>query len=269
MKLPEPSPAPTIGYTLRNSGTLTTGAAGAAALFIRASTSAFNIYRNQTLAGTNFPAETQTNIAVGTHPTFVERARVVSSGIRFWPIHAMTASTGLMSVVPINDDDALFDGVVHSFADLKSTQGVCVDGLKEGAFISAPLENEYTFYKPTSNNITVTGNDQDWSSVLILIEGSASTLYLGWEVVTHYEGIVSATSGSAIGGAQAPTLMQKAQAVYQKVYANTWGGLHQGSRDKISALIKAKAMAYAKTVGRKALTYISPGAGALLQLTNG
>jgi hypothetical protein len=248
-KSPDAVHAATIGYTLRHSGTLTTSTIVPQSLiFFRASVSSENIYRNQTLAASSFPATTQTNIGVGTHPSFVQRARIVSAAVRVWPVYAMTASQGVMSVIPINDDDALFDGAAHTFADLQSSSDAHLGKMEEFQFNLTPLHDGALDFKEVSNNITVTGDVQDWTSLLLIADGTATTLYLAWEIVIHYEGIVDATDGHAIGNLESKQDHVGLVKHFMIEQAHKWGGIYIGARSKVHAALKSGASSFLKGV---------------------
>jgi hypothetical protein len=180
----------------------------------------------------------------------------------------MTASSGTMSVIPISDDDALFDGSAHDLTDLYSTQGAQIGKMREFQYNLSPMEDEYTFFKPTSNNITVTGNDQDFTSVLVVIDGSANTLYMAWEVVIHYEGIVTATSGSALGTLSNNNPNNSLIKTYQTRMARLYSGFKSGPTELVHRTLERVAKRAAITLGRSAVNYLLPGAGPMLQLTN-
>lgn len=278
-KQPESAPATTIGYTTRATGTLQTSNAGndLVWLYFRASTSLCNVAVQQPITGTKqFDLQTLITSNMGAHPSFVERTRVVSAGIRLWPIYAMTSLQGTMSVIPINDSAALFDGANHAYSDLLSTQGATVGKMCEFQYTLTPVEDEYTFFKTADATQTVANVDQDWTAVLIGLEGAANTTYMAYECVIHYEGIVSATSGSAIGSMKPETAFEPIVKRYQREAAAAYGGMVDGTRHQVEAILKRKAKAMAAWGLRRAGTAVAGylggpagAAGAQFLLTNG
>lgn len=254
-KAPDPTRAPTVGYTLKAAGTLVTSASAPIDyFFVRASRSSLNYIEIGTGLDTDFPATSSLTESVGSHPDFIEKTRVVSAGVRLWPVYAMTAVQGLLSVIPINDDKALFDNAVHTLSDLQSTQGSSIGPMKEMQFNLSPLENEASFFQSTSTSGSVAAIEQDWSSVLIALTGTASTEFMAYEIVIHYEGIVSSTSGSSLGAMSPNSTNSKLVREYMYNMASKWGGLIYGQRQNaVKVLIGAAKAAASSPTFRRAI----------------
>lgn len=265
---PDGSATQTFTYTNRAVGTLATGASGEAYIVLRASAFANN-YITESPAGA-WSARSSYNTSVGSPPAFIDQARVVSAGIRWWNLASMTSTQATLIVAPIPEDGTFLNGIGHTLTEIVNSPGVTISSnLKPGAFLLGPLSNQVYQYEET-DSATATPVDNGWSSCIVVLSGAASTTYIGYEIVINYEGVVS-TTASFIGGR-----MRDANPSIADYFRNArlWAGYAAGAASEIDRLTQGKARRFLLAAGTKVLRNFVPGgraieAGARLMLTNG
>jgi hypothetical protein len=259
MRHPAGTPTNTLAYQLKTVFNLTTGADGTTYVYFNAgpSSQALGIY-DSAPGDTTFIAEADTNTSIGTHPSIITNVRVVSAGIRWWPIHSLNTFRGTLTTIPISDSAELLDATNHAFSDLYNTQGAVAGPLNPGTFILGPSDVDNQVFNPKSTTGALSTVADDWSSVLICVQGANNTLYMAFEAVINYEGQIDYTQGIRIGTSSPENQLLQSYQRNSKIYA----GRYTGYIEQVGYYLKNKAMAYAKRQGIKLIgNYIAPGAG--------
>lgn len=231
----------TVPYTNRVVGSFTTGASGEGYIAVRATPYATN-YINSAEASTTWAIRTGYDTAVGSPPSFISEARVVSAGVRWWPINAMTSARGTTVIVPMPDCSGFFDGTAPSLLEMVNSPQVHVCSIDdEGCYIMGPQSPDSRDFIE-AGAATPTDTQTGFDNVLIAVTGAASTTYLGFEIVINYEGLVDTTQ-SFIGGQQhAPKSL--ATAFFKN--SRLWSGYVQAGLRQLDDITKGKASKFLK-----------------------
>lgn len=262
-KSPFGSRQQTVSYTIKGFVDLTTPASGLVSILFRPVCGQFGFLFDTPATATWTAAASYANDS-GAHPSFVEQARLVSGGIRWWDTIPATSGGGSVAVVPIPDDNELLDGAAHSWASLQNSPDVELTNIRDqGAYVfrmvDVPKAQEFT----DINNTGATQNN-GYEAVLLNVTGPASTKVLIVEWCLHFEGVIDVTQSLRAGRVQRPiSLGLSAQSVSRSGYF--FGNEHVVS-EKLKMQAKALALrllkAGAKKAGQAALTYaFGPAAG--------
>jgi hypothetical protein len=249
----------TIPVSLRGFDTITSNVNGDAILLFRCTTSTIGY---TAVVNNNFTTAVLVS-SVGTFPSFVSQARIVTAGVRWWNIIPATAGGGTIGVVAISEMADLMDGVQHTSAQLNATSGVVISDLRTpGAFIFQSRDEIKS--REFSNISTSTGIlDSGFNGLALTIAGPVSQKILAYEWSFNYEVVLDPSQGVAVG---TPT-----PAVPLVVAAINQFGLSSyitGDRDRIIKTMEARAFRAGAAVLRQgasmALNYMLPGSGAVV-----
>jgi uncharacterized protein YsxB (DUF464 family) len=239
----------TFPYTNRTVGSFSTGASGEGYILVSATPNANNLIISPE-ATTTWGSRTGFNAPVGAAPAFIAEARVVSAGVRWWPINAMTSARGTVVVTPI-PDTAVFFGSTRNLNEMINSAQVSVVSIDtESAYVMGPQSPDARDFIPVGSptNSKNTGFD----AVCIAVTGAASTTYLGFEVIINYEGLIDATA-SFIGGAQ-PSPKPLAQSFFEA--AQKWSGYAEGTVKFLDKIARSRA---AQFVRQQMFNYVPGG----------
>jgi hypothetical protein len=255
---------PTVSYSIKNVFQAFTGAGGALYLVLRGSESSASLRIQAPAVGTDFPATT-TYATMGSHPALISQTRLVSAGIRWWPVYPDSVSGGIVSVVPLDDDTALLDGNIHTMTDIINTPGTVHTSLAEPGSYILPYDKTIggDFKDATANTALL---DNSHSAVVLAIQGTGLVGYVFVELAFNYEGTVDVGQSLQIGSP--PQHAPMVQRFMDKPHA--WSGFTAGGMEKIEKVVKEKAGKWLRRAAEEtaagalsaAANFFVPGAGA-------
>jgi hypothetical protein len=185
---------------------------------------------------------------------------VVSAGIRWWNMAAMTTSQATIIVCPMPDDGGgWMDGNVHTLDEIVNSPGVTISSNREaGGYILGPVSaTEVTEFQPAGTAGSASPVSNGWDSVIIGVRGQGSTLYIGFEIIINYEGMVSNVD-SFIGGTKH---RPKPAATNFFKEAELWAGYVKGAAHEIDRITQGRARQYFNYYAQKGLEYAFPRLG--------
>jgi len=260
-KSPYGSTPNTVTFSVRNTASATTGAAGDAFRYFRPNESIYNSIALAT-ANSTFPTTAAMTGAMANFPTWVDEVRIVSAGIRWWCVLPDSATGGVTTVIPIDDDSKIINSApITNSAFQTYPDSINLDIREAGAYICPPLVDMAEF-RPTSTS-TASFGDCQFGSVLLYFSGPATTKAIFFEEIINYEATLNfeVTNGSITGKLVEENNLLKSY--YQK--AARWAGLHIGNQPQVEKALRDKAKYFAtevlKTGARFAINKLLPIGG--------
>lgn len=186
----------TLPYTYVTNITVTTGVAGDAYVGFGPGPNPGACVTNLAPTTSLFPATGAHPDAIGTSPSFISAIRVVSAGVKWHDVTALTAAGGV--VIPMIADDGLLllDGNTHILADLiRSYRGVAYDRRKPGYAILQPTDNNTASQFQRINNAGSEADTNPWPTFMMYVSGPNSTAVLNVQLIMHVEIQVDPDSG--------------------------------------------------------------------------
>jgi hypothetical protein len=229
----------TFPYTNRYVGSFSTGASGEGYIAVSATPHQVN-FINSAEPSTTWAVRTTFNESVGAAPAFISEARVVSAGVRWWPINAMTSPRGTVVVTPIPDTEEFFN-VANTLTNMVNSPQVNVSSIDQHcAYVMGPQSPDARDFIPVGS--TLNSKNTGFDAVCIAVTGAASTVYLGFEIIINLEGLID-TSASFIGGKQ-PKSMPLAESFFEA--ASRWSGYAEGTVAVLDKIARSRAAAFVR-----------------------
>jgi hypothetical protein len=236
----------TIPFTQRGVNALSTDAVDGIAMGAFGcgfSTALATTVSGDTLTVTNFALTT------GTIPDFVNEARVVSAGVRWWCPLAATSAGGLLAVVPIQDWNNGDWGTGISYDVLLNTPGTQIFPLRsQGEYIFSRTDAPAHHFKDASANRE---ENNDWDGVVFIAIGETSVQCINVESIYHLEGTVKSTEGIAIGSKGSPTNPLALSATKSRNFY----GVFEGTGKAVANQLKSMATQYTQSALRAGVSY--------------
>jgi len=252
----------TVPFTFRGYSAFGSGAGGDAIIY-------FGAERDEYLCGasttTTFAPAGVLPVQVGTTPSFITQARLVSAGIRWWTPIAATSAGGAIAVIPITDPVALL-ATSTTTAEFTNTPGTVITDLRQpGTFVFSPRELTYREFG-TMGATTTAPTTEDFNGVVLAITGPASSdvIIVQWEY--HFEGLLDTTVGLSLGRQVKP----KPHVNQILGMLDNMFGHYSGSPNSVSRMIYNKASsavgALIRQAGSAAISRLLPPVGAALAI---
>jgi hypothetical protein len=208
---------------------------------------------------------TALNTSMGAFPSVVSDVRLVSAGIRWWYIGAMTDSGGTISVATLSDLKDVLDGNTHTYTSLTTLPGVQHVSIREpGAFVfkmsDAAQAEQFTVISSAGSPSVLAADG--WNAVLLTIQGKGSTTQIAVSWTLHYEATLDLTTGFT-GKSSIPRnpLLSLAQ------QAN-WESFIPGPENRVRQYFEQKAKTFLIKAGRSAASNFLPGGRAMLAIAD-
>jgi hypothetical protein len=270
-KSPYGSKSATVSFQMKFLGVQATQVGGVVYTLIRGSASSLAGFAAAP-ADTDFPASLSYNLSLGSFPQNIDEVRLVSTGVRWWPIYPDTVAGGAMTIIPVSDDSEIMDNEITTKSTLMNSPGAVTVPIEAGSYI-LPMKQSSTTEQFSTPVTTATAIANTTDGVLIILEGQASSTYIMLEIVANYEATIDVAVGFTLGNKH-PRDRQLVEYVEENTFSGyVKGGIEQAARKaKNAALqyIKANAWDLAKTAGTMGMNYFLPGSGtAARALTNG
>jgi hypothetical protein len=270
-KSPYGSKSPTVSFQMRFLGAQATQAGGVTYTLIRGSSSSLAGFASAP-ADTVFPASTDYNLSLGSFPSNIDEVRLISTGVRWWPIYPDTVAGGAITIVPVSDDTEIMDGETITKSVLMNSPGAFTVPIEAGSYV-LPFKQSGTTEAFLTPNASASSGTNWTDGVMLILEGQVTSTYIMLEIVANYEATIDVATGFSLGSKH-PRDKQLVEYVEENTFSGyVKGGLEQAARKaKNAALqyIKANAWELSKTVGTLGMNYFLPGSGtAARALTNG
>lgn len=235
----------TIPFTQRAVASYASGAGGFAMVAVGCGFSDKLIYADtaSSLTATAFTTTT------GTIPDFVNEARVVSAGVKWWCPLAATAAGGILAVVPIQDYNDADWATGISYTSLLNTPGVRTMPLRsEGQYIFSKTDSVATHFGEASASLA---DNNSWDGVVLIAIGPASSVLLNVETIYHLEGTVNSSEGIALGSkGQSPNPLAVSAS-----HSKNFFGAFEGPAQAIGKQLKDMATQYTASALRAGVSY--------------